>query len=189
MSAGLGPGRLALGCGGCARQSGIGGLVFTAAVGATFPGNTGVALVAHRFTEVSFEYSQRSHYLLVLGQYDPGKAPLTRRVLPGMRGFAINAGLGHGRHWGDESSPYEDRVSGPVGTIGVALRVPAGSLAALSVSASHVAAFTTRPDERVSAPTGARIRPRITLVTASLSLAARSASSAPGTGSACEPHC
>jgi len=174
VSGGLGLGDLNLRCRGCARTGAIGGLALTAAAGVTLPGKTGVALVAHRFTEVSFEFSQRSRYLLVVGQYDPASAPVVRRVLPGLSGVTINAGLGHGRHWGDATSPYEYRVSGLIGSAGIALRVPAGSLAAFSVSASYLAAFSGRREERVSGPAAPLLRPRIALVVASLSLASSS---------------
>jgi hypothetical protein len=174
MSAGVGVGRQQLGCPECPRTATIGGLAFTAGGGVTLPGNTGVALVAHRFTEISFEHSQQSRYLLILGQYDPSNASIVRRVLPGLNGVTINAGLGHGRYWGDDASPYEHRGSGLIGSAGIGLRVPAGSLAALSVSASYLAAFTGTREEQRYGPSTTRLRPRMALITASISLAGRS---------------
>lgn len=162
LSAGLGAGRQELNCLGCARSGAIGGVALTAATGLTLPRNTGVALVAHRFSEFSFEYSQQSRYVLVLGQY----APLA------VRGLTMNVGFGHGRYWGDRT-PYVHRGSGIVGSVGVAFRAPAGSAAALSVSASYLAAFTGTREEDASAPVGRPLRPRLALIAASLSLAAR----------------
>ena len=174
MSAGFGFGRQELGCSECARTDAIAGLAGTASLGVTLPASTGVALVIHRFTEVSFEYSQQSQYLMIAGQYDPRNAPIVRRVLPGLSGVTINAGLGYGRYWGDQSSPYEHRGSGLVGGAGIGLRVPAGSLAGFSVSASYLAAFTGKRHQQRFGPPSVLLRPRMLLVTTSFSLAARS---------------
>jgi hypothetical protein len=164
VSAGLGVGRQELGCGGCTRDHAIGGLSLTRAAGITLPRNTGAAVVVHRFTEVSFDFSQQSQYVMVLGQLSP----------PHARGVTIGVGLGHGRYWG-ETGPYEHRGSGLVGGAGIALRAPPGSTLALSINASYIVAFTgTRREEDPSIAVPRRLRPRLAIVTASLSLAGRS---------------
>jgi hypothetical protein len=164
LSAGVGAGQQELGCRGCARSGTIGGVALTGAAGFTLPSNAGFALAAHRFTEVSFEYSQQSLYVVALGEYDPPRAP----------GLTIGAGLGHGRYWGDRG-PYQHHGSGLVAATGVSFRAPAASWVALSLSASYIAALTGRRDEEDPSVQPRRpLRPRLLLVAASLSLAARS---------------
>jgi hypothetical protein len=164
LSAGLGGGLQELGCVGCARSGVIGGLALTAAAGVSLPRNTGAALAAYRFSEVSFEHSQQSLYLVVMGQYAPARA----------RRLTIGAGLGHGSYWGDRN-PYVHRGSGAVSAASIAFRAPAGSALALSISASYLAAVTgRRVEEDPSVSVRRPLRPRLALVAVSLSLAARS---------------
>ena len=159
ISAGLNAGRQEFRCGGCLRGRTMGTVGFTASTGVTLPRDLGVAFAVHRITEYSFEYSQQSQYVFALGQY----------AIPGASALSINAGVGAGRYWGD-TSPYIHHGSGATGTAGVALRFPAGSLAALSLSASYIGAFTgTR--ERDPSGTERLLKPRLLLVSGSLSLA------------------
>jgi hypothetical protein len=97
-----------------------------------------------------------------------------RRVLPGMSGVTINAGVGHGRYSGDDGTPYPPRASGGlVGSVGIGVRVPASSRAAFSVAASYIAAFAGERETGWSTRGVVPFRPRTLLVTTSFSLAAR----------------
>lgn len=172
LSAGVGFGQEEVRCTGCPNRGSIGGLAVTASAGVTLPLNTGIAIAVHRFKQISLEYPQDSRYLLILGQYDPSRAPIVRRVLPGLSGVTINAGLGHGRYWSDDQFPFSVRGSGLIGSAGIALRVPASSVAAFSVSASYLGAFTGTREQPPGSGTPP-LRSRTLLITASLSLAER----------------
>ena len=112
------------GCSACLRNDALGGLAFSGAVGLALPNGFGTALVGRAFQEVSYEYSQRSRYLLALAQYSLNAAPWA----------TMNAGVGWGTHQGS-SAPYANDGSGAVLGIGLGIRVPASSGLAATVTA------------------------------------------------------
>lgn len=138
MEAGLGGARQTSGCGRCTPPRAIGGPVLTGAVGLTLPHGFGVALLGRAFQQLDFEESQGSRYVVALGQYTPPRvSPLT-----------LSLGAGWGRHRG-EPLDYANNDQGAVVVAGVALRVPARSRVALSVTADAIqsvgGATTYRP--------------------------------------------
>jgi hypothetical protein len=124
---GLGAARQALRCRDCVRIDPIGGPVATAAIGLTLPRGFGVALVGREFDEFDLEFSQGSRYVVGLGQYTPPRVAL----------LTLSAGAGWGHHHGEPSEiAINDR--GAVVAAGVALRLPARSRFALSVTADVI---------------------------------------------------
>jgi hypothetical protein len=108
--------RQAPSCRGCVS---LGGPALTVAAGLALPQGFGVALLGRAFQAFSFDYSQGSKYVVALGQYTP----------PSLALLTLNAGAGWARHRGD------DNGEGAVLAAGVALRLPARSRVALSVTA------------------------------------------------------
>ena len=162
VSAGLVGGRQTFGCGGCRRGRSMGAVGLTGGTGITLPHNLGVGVVLHGLVELSGEFSQRSRFALLVGQY----------AIPSARFLTVNAGLGLGRYRGDET-PYIHHGNGTVGSAGFALRLPPASVAGLSISATYVRALTGMREESSG---GAKplFLPRLLLFGGALSLAGAS---------------
>ena len=124
---GIGAARQSLRCSDCVLIDPIGGPVATGAMGLTLARGFGVAVLGREFQEFDFENSQGSRYLIVLGQYTPSRiTPLT-----------LSAGAGWGHHHG-EPPEYAINDGGAVISSGLAVRLPARSRVALSITSDVI---------------------------------------------------
>jgi hypothetical protein len=109
-------------CAGCFQKPRIGGATASLSIGTTITQHFGIALLVHKFSEFSFEWSHDADYIVGLAQFshEPG--------------LTFNGGLGTGSQRGDDP-PEGDNGSGTVIGGGIAWRLPSKSTFGLTLTA------------------------------------------------------
>jgi hypothetical protein len=115
--------------------SAIGGASVSAAGGVTLSRGFGVAVLGRAFQQFSFESSLSSRYFMALAQYAPARVPV----------LTLNAGAGWARHSGDDVSRDPSNGSGAALYAGTALRLPARSTYAITLTADILQSIEGSP--------------------------------------------